>query len=106
MSHSTTAAVRQNEMKVNITLPTTITCAARARRRLDGPAGSPGVDMFACLGRYVPKGRALRQCRDGRTLLTGPGAGPPPPRENLPRCPDPSHGVCDVCQSSIRKDPV
>ena len=31
-SQSTTAAVRQYEMKLNITLPTTMTCVARASR--------------------------------------------------------------------------
>src|SRR3990172_10500 len=74
MSQSTTAAVRQNEMNVNITLLTTTICAARTADWPDaGRGGSNGV-MVSILGGLVPKrGEALRRLvNDGE--LVGPAA--------------------------------
>src|SRR5262245_8294103 len=53
MSQSTTAAVRQNEMNVNITLLTTTTCAAR----VDRPAGwsCEATEAIKRPGTYIPK---------------------------------------------------
>src|SRR5947207_166427 len=45
MSQSTTAAVRQNEMNVNVTLLTMMICAARTDARIDcGLGASTDVD--------------------------------------------------------------
>ena len=56
MSHSTTAAVRQYEMNVNITLLTTTTCAARPNFRPDQePLESNGDDITSTWDQAIPR---------------------------------------------------
>src|SRR5262245_22777394 len=62
MSHSTTAAVRQYEMNVNITLLTTTTCAARPNFRPDHePLESNDVGIVS-YGTYVPRRKPMAFC--------------------------------------------
>jgi hypothetical protein len=59
MSHRTIAAVRQNEMKVNITRLTTTTCAARVTGRLAGTScGSIALVRYLTQG--LPQSLANR----------------------------------------------
>jgi hypothetical protein len=60
MSQRTTAAVRQNEMNVNITLLTTTICAARPTNRLAEGPSELDDDIEAFLGYSIPaSGAAL-----------------------------------------------
>src|SRR5688572_29343334 len=77
MSHRTTAAVCQYEMKVNATLlTTTIWVARRARPPPVGPAGPSVVDTNGPWDRR-PNERARRPCR-GRVGPFNHARGTPP----------------------------
>src|SRR6185295_12153739 len=69
MSHRTTAAVRQNEMNVNITLLTTTTCAARPTDRPAGASGETIESMKSDLGCSIPiKRRGAWRLKNGEAV--------------------------------------